>query len=92
MTISLRATARWVLAILIVTIPASYLLWSWRFSDNPVLSAFSYEAFNERLSEAREPAFWTYCPWVILILLVLNVAILLVAKLLERMLTDTRRS
>ena len=84
MNVSARFCLRWLLATMIVGIPASYIFWEWRFDPNPVLPALSYQAVNASMSTDSQPALWTYALWVIAALLVINTLTLLVAWVLGK--------
>jgi hypothetical protein len=71
------------LGILLVSVPLSYVLWQWRYSEHKELAGLSYEAFNERISGSNPPDFWTYALYVTLLVLIVVALVGLVAGVLR---------
>lgn len=78
-----QTLVRWFLGIVLVSIPLSYLLWQWRYSEHKELAGLSYEAFNERVSGSNPPDFWTYALYVTILLLIVVALVGLLAGVLK---------
>jgi ABC-type phosphate transport system permease subunit len=62
-----QTIVRWLIAIVLVSIPLSYLLWQWRYAEHKELSGLSFESFNEWVSSADAPQFWPYAIWILIV-------------------------
>lgn len=81
---NLRRILRLALAMLLVAVPSAYLLWQWAYLREPVLPGLSYASFNEKLTDAWEPPFWTYAIWVFLVFVVMSALTRVLDRLLGR--------
>lgn len=73
---------RYALAVLLVVIPASYVLFEGRYAHDPIAEGLSYQSVNEQLSSTKDPAFWTFAIWVVAVFIVLTLGVKLVDWLL----------
>ena len=84
----IRRTLRWSISTVLVTLPASYIFWQWRYEEHQVLGELSYEAFHKRIVEAPAGAFWTYFLYALTAILCINVAIIVLAAGIGRVFPD----
>jgi hypothetical protein len=92
MGVPLRVFMRWLLATILVSIPAGYLFWHWRFENGTTLRGLSYESFHAQILGHPEPELWTYVVYVVLIVACLNLASFGVAWLLHLVFPNRQRS
>lgn len=83
-----RKLLRWAIAALLVTIPATYLLWQWRFEEHKVLGRLSYEAFHERVASNSAESYWTYFLYALGVIGSVNALTALVAWGIGRVFPD----
>ena len=84
----IRRTLRWAISTVLVTLPASYIFWQWRYEEHQVLGGLSYEAFNERFVEGPAGAFWTYFLYALAAILCINAATAVLAAGIGRVFPD----
>ncbi|MEQ9455525.1 MAG: hypothetical protein RLN76_13150 [Phycisphaeraceae bacterium] len=76
----IQFTARWLIAVTLVAVPLSYILWQWRHAEHKELASFSYEAFSQRMTDTTEPVYWPYGIWVIGLVAIVVLTVNLVAR------------
>jgi hypothetical protein len=86
-----QTIVRWFLAIVLVSLPLSYLLWQWRYADHKELSNLSFDAFNERVSNADAPVFWAYAIYLLALTTVVVCAVALIAAGLGRVFPSPKK-
>jgi hypothetical protein len=83
---------RWILATILVSIPAGWLLWHWNFENGQTLHFLAYESFRVQVLGQDQPQVWTYVLYVVLAVACLNLASLVVASLLALVFPNRQRS
>ena len=88
----IQTLVRWLIAIIIVALPLSYLLWQWRFAEHKELAALSYEAFDARLSGSDGPVYWPYGLYVLALVIIVVSLVGLIAAALRLVFPGERRA
>lgn len=92
MGVPVRIFVRWLIANLLVTLPAAYLLWHWRFEDGQTLQQLSFEAFHKDVLKESKPELWSFFVYATAAVLSLNLATIVVAWLLGLVFPNRQRS
>lgn len=79
MTKAVQVIVRWLIAIVLVSIPVSYIFWQWRYSEHKELQGLSPEAFTTEIAEGAPPAYWPYAVYLMIVTAVVVTAVALIA-------------
>jgi hypothetical protein len=92
MGVPMRVVMRWILATILVSIPAGYLFWHWRFESGTTLHGLTYQSFYGHLLGQAQPQIWTYLVYVVLAVACMNLASFAVAWVLHMVFPNRQRS
>ena len=82
MAVPMRILMRWILATILVSIPAGWLFWHWRYESGMTLRMLSYESFHGQLLAKPTPEMWSYILYVVMAVACLNLGSLMIVWLL----------
>ena len=70
---TVRLVVRWILSMVLVSLPISYLLWNWNTDGDALFRHLSYDGFRAEYLGDAAASYRTFALWVLLVFMVVNI-------------------